>query len=246
LKVAPPRKDISILLPAYNEAWRIEGSIKAVEEKVRSFSSSYEIIVSEDGSTDGTNLIVLRLSKTNPCLRLLHSPVRLGKGKAIKRAMSVAKGEIVVFMDVDLATSLKYLPQFVQLVKSRKGMVVGSRNVEGSRVKRPVSRTFFSLAYNLIVGVLFLDGIRDHQCGFKVMDREVVRVLADKVESEGFFFDTELILRCKMLGFPLMELGVEWTEPKKKKESTVRLLHDASRIGTDLLKFKLNPPPVDA
>ena len=214
--------------------------------QLESFSSSYEIIVSEDGSTDDTNLIVMRLSKTNPCVSLLHSPVRLGKGKAIKRAMRVAKGEIVVFMDVDLATSLECLPQFVQLVKSRQGMVIGSRHVEGSRVKRPVSRTFFSLAYNLLVRALFLDGIRDHQCGFKAMDREIVRVLTNKVESEGFFFDTELILRCKMLGFPLMELGVEWTEPKKKKESTVRLLHDASKIGTDLLKFKLNPPSVEA
>jgi glycosyltransferase involved in cell wall biosynthesis len=87
LKAALPEKDISIVLPAYNEASRIENCVRMVERAVSALSNSYEIIVAEDGSTDGTSDIVAKLSRNNPNMSLLHSPVRLGKGKAIKNAL---------------------------------------------------------------------------------------------------------------------------------------------------------------
>ena len=241
----PPSKDITVLLPAHNEAWRIESCIKAVERAVDEFSDSFELIVTEDGSTDNTVSTVMRLSKNDPNLVLLHSSVRLGKGCAIKRGVHNAKGAIVVFMDVDLATDLKSLHKLVNSTREFGGLVIGSRHVNGSRVKRPASRTFFSLVYNTFVGVLFLDGVRDHQCGFKAMDRKVAQELCSKVKADGFFFDTELILRCRMMRFPLFEMPVCWSEKRGRSESKVRLLHDAYRMGRDLLKFKLeNPLPI--
>ena len=236
---ARPSKEVSILLPAYNEALQIEKCIRQVEHAIRPLSNSYEIIVSEDGSTDGTDRIVAAISKHNPNVTLLHSPVRLGKGKAVKNALRKAKGGIIVFMDVDLATSLKCLPQILQLVKESGGMVIGSRHVEGSRVQRRASRTLFSLGYNLFVRVLFLDGVHDHQCGFKAMSREASQALS-RTKSDGFFFDTEMIVRCKKMGFPLVEVGVEWAENKRKSPSKVSLFSDGRKIGLDLLKFRLN------
>jgi glycosyltransferase involved in cell wall biosynthesis len=233
-------KEISIILPAYNEASRIEKCIREVTRAVRSFSGSYEIIVTEDGSTDDTEKIVANMSRSNPQLNLLHSPVRLGKGKAIKKALASAKGDIIVFMDVDLATSLDYLQQIVKLTQKHRGMAIGSRHVKGSKVQRRVSRTLSSLTYNLFVRMLFLDGVHDHQCGFKAMSREVANVLLDKTMSDGFFFDTEMILWCKKLGFPVTEVGVKWAETRKKSESAVRLFPDAARLGLDLLRFRLN------
>ena len=238
MTVGSSRKEITILLPAHNEAWRIKGCIEAVEKAVKPFWSSYEIIVSEDGSIDGTEAVVSKITETNANVMLLHSPNRLGKGKAIKNALCVAKGEVVVFMDVDLSTNLKDLPEIARLAKENNGLAIGSRHVEGSRVRRPLSRTFFSLGYNVFVRALFFDGVKDHQCGFKAMSRRFVKSLDDIVESDGWFFDTELILRCKRSGFSLSELGVEWTEKREKKESNVRLFRDASKMGRDLLKFK--------
>ncbi len=101
-----PNKEISILLPAYNEAAQIEKCVREVEAAVKSFSKSYEIIVSEDGSTDGTDSIVAKMAKNNPNLVLLHSPSRLGKGKGIKNALFNSRGKFITFMDVDLATDL--------------------------------------------------------------------------------------------------------------------------------------------
>ena len=240
MKRARPEKEISILLPAYNEALRIENCVKELERTVSAISTSYEIIVAEDGSTDGTDHILAKLSASNPTLSFLHSPARLGKGKAIKNALCSAKGRVIVFMDVDLATSLEFLPRLVQSVKEHEGLAIGSRHVEGSRVRRPLSRTLFSLTYNLCVRALFLDGIRDHQCGFKAMSREVAEFLRDNTQSDGLFLDTEMILRCKKSGFQVVEVGVEWSETRKRNESRIKLFHDAAKMGLDLLKFRFN------
>ena len=240
MNVARAKKEVTIILPAYNEALHIEKCVQEVERAVSSLSDSYEIIVAEDGSTDETHRIIASLAGTNPKVSFLHSPVRLGKGKAIKNALGTAKGEVVVFMDVDLSTSLTSLPQILTLVRKHGGMVIGSRHIKGSKVQRHTSRTLFSLAYNMFVRMLFMDNIRDHQCGFKAMSREAAEVLRD-VKSDGFFFDTEMILRCKKLGFPVIEVKVEWTENRRKSESKVRLFHDAKKIGMDMLTFRLDP-----
>src|SRR3990170_8894664 len=206
MNAARPKKEISVILPAYNEALHIAKCVQEVERAVSSLSDFYEIIVAEDGSTDETHRLIASIAETNPKVSFLHSPVRLGKGKAIKNALGTAKGNIIVFMDVDLSTSLKSLPQIIKQVRNHGGMAIGSRHIKGSKVQRHTSRTLFSLAYNIFVRMLFMDGIRDHQCGFKAMSREAAGVLRH-VKSDGFFFDTEMILRCKKLGFPVMEVG---------------------------------------
>jgi hypothetical protein len=90
------------------------------------------------------------------------------------------------------------------------------------------------------VRALFLDGIRDHQCGFKAMSREVAEFLRDNTQSDGLFLDTEMILRCKKMGFQVVEVGVEWSENRKRNESKIKLFHDATKMGLDLLKFRFN------
>jgi hypothetical protein len=88
--------------------------------------------------------------------------------------------------------------------------------------------------------VLFLDGIRDHQCGFKAMSREVAVFLRGNTRSDGLFLDTEMILLCKKSGFPVVEVGVEWSETRKRNESRINLFHDAAKMGLDLLRFRFN------
>ena len=235
-----PKTQISILLPAYNESLRIRKCIRDVKRAVSSLSTSYEIIVAEDGSTDGTEKIVAELSKSDSHIRLLHSPVRLGKGKAVKKASRLAKGEVIVFMDVDLATNLDSLPQIVNAARKTDGLAIGSRHVTGARVARPFLRTLFSLSYNLLVRTLFFDGVNDHQCGFKAMTRQVAYIMRDYADSDGLFLDTEIILLCKKLGFRVTEIGVEWSEHKKRNESKIKLFDDTIGMGVELLRFRLS------
>ncbi len=231
-------KELSILLPAYNEAGQIERCIQQVQAAVSGFCSSYEIIVSEDGSQDGTDRIVAELTKTNQALVLLHSPNRLGKGKAIKNAVDASMGNVVAFMDVDLATDLACLPKLYQVVLEKGGMAIGSRHIKGAQVQRHATRTLFSLTFNLFVRILFLDGIHDHQCGFKTMHRNVAKAVLEKSKSDGYFFDTEMIVLCKKLDYPVTEVPVTWTE--KNKASKVDPYRDSTKIFRDMLKFRFS------
>lgn len=239
LKIRQPTKELSILLPAYNEAHQIERCLLEVEKAVKAITHSYEIIVSEDGSSDCTAAIVSTMGKSNPNIVLLHSSTRLGKGKAIKNALASSNGKFLAFMDVDLATDLSCLPKLLSVVKANGGMAIGSRHVEGSHVERSVSRTLFSLTYNILVRLLFLDGVRDHQCGFKMMSRKLAEVILCSSKSDGYFFDTEMIVRCKKLGFPVQEVPVNWQE-KNKGNSKVNPVRDSKKICLDMLTFRFN------
>ena len=137
LKRGAPDKEISILLPAYNEAAQIEQCVLQVEAAVRSFSKSYEIIVSEDGSTDGTDTPRGKTGKTQPqphSAPFTHSP---RKRKSHQKRRLASKGKIITFMDVDLATNLECLPQLLQVVKTNGGMAIGSRHIGGSTCSTP-------------------------------------------------------------------------------------------------------------
>ena len=87
--------------------------------------------------------------------------------------------------------------------------------------------------------MLFLDGIHDHQCGFKTMSREVAEAVLNVSKSDGYFFDTEMIVRCKKLGFPVAEVAVQWTERRTRAPQKLTLMQDAKKIGLDLLAFRL-------
>ncbi len=239
LKNRPPKKELSILLPAFNEASQIRRCIKAVDSAVKKFCKSYEIIVSEDGSTDGTDKIVAEMAEGNPDLVLLHSPTRLGKGKAIKNAVKASNGKYIAFMDVDLATDLACLPKLYEVVKTHGGMAIGSRHVKGSNVHRHAKRTLFSLSYNVFVRLLFLDGVRDHQCGFKTMSRTLATTVLANSRSDGYFFDTEMIVTCKKMGYPVTEVPVNWSE-HNKNGSKVNPVRDSKKILRDMLAFRLN------
>jgi hypothetical protein len=179
------------------------------------------------------------MAKFNPNLVLLHSPNRLGKGKGIKNAVDVSRGKFIAFMDVDLATDLTCLPKLYSAVKHCGGMAIGSRHIAGANVQRNIKRTLFSLTYNAFVRLLFLDGVHDHQCGFKTMSRNVAEQVLGSSQSDGYFLDTEMIVRCKKLGYPVKEIAVLWTE-KNKGGSKVNPVRDSKKIVLDMMSFRLN------
>lgn len=199
---------------------------------------SYEIIIAEDGSMDGTDKIAREITHGAQRILHLHSDWRLGKGAALKRALKASRCGVVVFTDADLAASLDHLPELLELIKKGYDGAIGSRYIERSCVKRPLLKVIASRAYNLLVRVLFRDGIQDHQCGFKVFSRQALESLVDDVKSNSFFFDTELILKAKRKGFSIVEVPVTWREPEGR-DPKFRLLRDGVRMGLELLRMRM-------
>jgi len=233
-----PRVKVSVIIPAYNEAYHFKQNVTLIEEAVKQTMGSYEIIIAENGSTDGTNIIAEELAEEDPHILHLHSDKRLGKGCALKRALKASRGEVIVFIDADLAACLDHLPVIMEPIKEGYDGAIGSRNVKGARVKRPLSRAIASIAYNTLVRLLFRGGIRDHQCGFKAFRRQALESLIEDVESDGFFFDTELIVKAKRKGLLIAEVPITWREPGNRR-SKVRLFRDGVKMGLELLKLRM-------
>jgi len=218
---------VSFIIPAHNEAEGLERCIIELQRLTPTICDKFEIIIAEDGSVDGTDVVASEITKNNcSCVIHLHSRNRLGKGKALKRAFERAKGEVLVYMDADLATDLSVLPSIIAVTRMRKGITTASRHVSGAKMERSILRTITSLCYNWLVRMLFRDGVHDHQCGCKAFHRDLIQDLLDEVKSDGWFWDTEMIVRAKIKGYPVIEIPCVWAERRKGK-SKVKVFHDA-------------------
>jgi len=226
---------IALVLPVHNEAHTLCSSVKRLEKEAGKLKRPFEIIIAEDGSTDGTYEAAKRL--TNKRIRLLHSRKRLGRGAAISRAVRGTDAEIVVYADADLAPDIKSLHRLIAGVEKGTAISTGSRLLPGSVVQRSVARELVSRAYNFLVRLLFGSVIHDHQCGFKAFRRGDVLPLLNEVEDRHWFWDTELLVRAQANGLKVDDFPIRWREGK---ESKVRLWADiAYMLGRLIaLRFK--------
>jgi glycosyltransferase involved in cell wall biosynthesis len=214
--------EVSVVFPAYNEAEALETSVEKVIKTLKEFARSYEIIIAEDGSTDGTDKLAAAFAEKYPFVRHIHGEKRLGRGTALKNAFKQCNGEVLVYLDLDLATDLKHLKALVDTVASEGyDFATGSRMLPESRVKRSGTRHIASKTYNFMVRRVLGSMVKDHQCGFKAFRREPIIQLLDEVGASHWFWDTELIVRAYHRGYNVKEIPVSW---KGGRETKVRLL----------------------
>ncbi len=202
-------------MPLYNEEVNLKNNFKRIYSVVSKIGNS-EIILAEDGSTDST----LKLSKSYsklPNVKLITSSKKLGRGKAIKNAIKIAKGNVIGYMDIDLAVPIEYLIKAVSLVETGNLMVIGSRYTKESVIHRRVKRLVASKVYNYLINFIFLSKVHDHQCGFKFWSSKFIKKEAKNIKDDHWFFDTEIILRSQKLGIVPYELPIKWTEQKSSK-----------------------------
>ncbi|HWR25264.1 MAG TPA: flippase-like domain-containing protein [Methanosarcina sp.] len=224
-----------MVLPAYNEAAQIEKTVLTTAETLSKITDCFEIIIAEDGSTDGTDKIASRLSKQYAYVVHLHSDKRQGRGKALNRAFKAASGEVLCYIDVDLATDMKYLEKLVRAV-SEEGydFATGSRMMPESDAKRPFKREFASRGYNFLVRLLLRSKLYDHQCGFKAFKRKPLFELMDEIENQHWFWDTELLVRAQKKGYRIKEFPVYWRHGGSSK---VNLAKDVGGMGSEIFRL---------
>lgn len=224
-----------MVLPAYNEAANIEKAVFVTAETLSKITTRFEIIIAEDGSTDGTDRIASSLAKQYDYVVHLHSDKRQGRGKALGRAFKIASGEVLCYIDVDLATDMKYLEKLVRAVSTDGyDFATGSRMMSESDAKRPFKREFASRGYNFLVRLFLRSKLYDHQCGFKAFRREALFELLGDVENEHWFWDTEVLVRAQHKGYRVIEFPVYWRHGGSSK---VNLVKDVKGMGSEIFRL---------
>lgn len=230
---------ISLVLPAYNEVRRLENTIKVITKELRKLTEDFEIIIAEDGATDGTDKLAEKLAKEHSYIRHFHSDKRLGRGLALTRTFKKSHGDILLYSDVDLATSPVHISKLIKEIERGADVSTGSRRLKGSVTKRNIERRVLSKIYNFLVKLLLNSKIKDHQCGFKAFKRKTALSLLNETENTHWFWDTEILVRAQKKGLKVTEIPVRWYQIDK--ETKVKLLKDSIIMFLSIIKlmFKL-------
>lgn len=207
---------ISIVLPAYNEAENLERAVTQALEALDSLKlPESEVVIVDDGSQDETPELADRLAHAHhPRVRVLHHRPNRGYGAALRTGFNAARCDLVFYTDSDNQFDMHELRYFLP-VMDHADLALGYRVYRYD----PVLRCFLSWCYNRLVRVLFRVRVRDVDCSFKLMRREVIEQIG--LESDDFFIDTEIVARARKWNFRIVEKGVRHY-PRLAGETTVR------------------------
>jgi dolichyl-phosphate beta-glucosyltransferase len=227
---------LSVVIPAYNEEQRLAGSLPTLFEYLERQDYSWEVVVVDDGSTDGTGKVVEELGRGRPCRVLRNEPNR-GKGYSIRRGMLEARGLHRLFSDADLSTPIEEVEKFWRHVNGGSAVVIGSRAIRGSQlvVRQNWLREHMGRGFNLLVRMLVLRGIHDTQCGFKMFTGDAARAVFPRQRLDGFSFDVEILWLARKSGYRITEVPIRWINSPASKVSA---LSDSAKMFWDLLKIR--------
>lgn len=228
--------DLSIIIPAYDEAQRIGPTLRAVAAFRASTPLDVEVLVVDDGSRDATREIVEQLGRELGGITLLGGAPNRGKGHAVKTGMLYASGRLRLFTDADGSTPILEADKLLEAVDAGAQVAIGSRRADGAAVtrKQPLHRRLWSRIANRVIRAGLLDGIEDTQCGFKLFTAEAAQAVFSRTRTAGWGFDLEALALARRLGFALAEVPVEWADDRR----TRLRLSDAFRITREFLRIR--------
>ncbi len=245
---AQHRPSQTVVIPAYNESFRIAKSLRTVLTYLADQDYPADVLLVDDGSTDNTAAVARSLASEFPNLHVETIP-HGGKAAAVLWGLEHATGDRVLFADADLATPITYLAAFRAAADEGADVVIGSREgQEASRIGEPEFRHLMGRGFNALVRLLLLPGIHDTQCGFKLFTAEardeiLPRLLlyrdvdgeisAPKVTA----FDVELLVVARRLGMEIVIVPVTWTYGEQSK---VNPIGDTVTNFSDVANVKWN------
>lgn len=229
----------SIVIPAYNEQARIVATLDAVLDCVARRDWSVEVLVVNDGSSDGTAQIVRKIAEANPSVRLIENARNRGKGYSVRNGMLQAQAPIVMFTDADLSSPMEEAELLFAALAEGADVAIGSRWLERSRqtIQQPLYRRFFGRCFNgctrLVMGLPFADT----QCGFKAFRREAALAVFTRQTIERWGFDPEILFIARRLGLKVKEVAVTWGHDER---SRISYLRDGMQMMQEILRIRWN------
>jgi dolichyl-phosphate beta-glucosyltransferase len=232
--------DLSIVIPAFNEEQRIQPTLEHLHRFLASRTMSWEIVVVDDGSADGTVGLVERLALTIPNLRVIASTPNRGKGSAVRIGMLAARGRIRVMCDADGSMPAEELPRLLAPISiGDVEIAIGSRYAEGARANdtQPLYRRLWSRLCNKVVQRALVPGVRDTQCGFKAFTAKAAVDLFERARIDGWAFDLEILALARRRGYGIAEIGVAWVDDRR---SRINPLKDMWKVIKEAVTIRRN------
>jgi dolichyl-phosphate beta-glucosyltransferase len=231
--------DLTLVIPAYNEELRLLPTLERLHAHLSARAMSYEIVVVDDGSRDGTCDVVEAAAARLPNIVLVRQRPNRGKGAAVRRGMFAARGRIRVMWDADCSTPPEELPRLLApIVAGRAEIAIGSRYAAGARtVKQPRYRVLWSRLCNKVIQRWLVPRVLDTQCGFKAFTSGAALNLFGSATIDGWAFDLEILALARRRGFGIEEVGVEW---KDDERSRVNPFTDFWKVIREALTIRRN------
>jgi dolichyl-phosphate beta-glucosyltransferase len=230
--------DYSIVIPAYNEEKRIQPYLEAIAAYFSERDATHEVIVSNDGSKDGTAELIRSLRARMPALNLLTYTPNRGKGHAVRMGMLAARGKIRLFADADGSTPIEELANLTRALDENGSQVaIGSRDVSSKerQVKMKLHRQFIGWVFRMLRWWLTGLNVLDSQCGFKAFTAEAADRVFVLAKMDGFAFDVELLYLARRCGFGISEVPVRWADAG---DSRVNLLTEPFKMFLDVCRIR--------
>jgi glycosyltransferase involved in cell wall biosynthesis len=229
---------LTIVVPAYNEARRFGAGMQRFDAAVSAGAIDLErteLIVIDDGSTDGTGTTAEKLLAPLPHHRVVRLPVNQGKGAAVRAGVALSRAPFTAYMDADMAIDPLAVPLLLDGLETHD-VAIGCRALPDSMVETSyVVRALMGRLFNELVTTGTGLGLKDTQCGFKAFRTPVARLLFHLVRIDRFAFDVEILARARRLGLSITEVPVHW---KHVEGSTVHPLHDSLGMIADVLRSR--------
>lgn len=205
---------LDIVLPVYNEAHVLAASVEKLRSYLHNtnFPYAWRIVIADNASTDTTLDTARDLAREHLDVAVVHLPQK-GRGRALKKALLESDADAMSYMDIDLSTDLDgLLPLAKAVLEDGYDVATGSRMTRGSKITRSLRREITSRGLITLIKLLFLSRLSDTQCGFKAVSRAAAQELLPRVENDGWFFDTELLLLAEKGGYRVKDIPVRWVE----------------------------------
>ncbi|NDQ55894.1 MAG: glycosyltransferase family 2 protein [Acidipila sp.] len=236
--MAVPRLKISIVIPSFNEERRLPNTLERIRAYLAARPFDAEVIVVDDGSTDGTARVVEEFRATMPTLRLLSNGSNRGKGYSVRQGMLQARGDMALFTDADLSAPIEEADKLIGALQY-VDVTMGSRALDRSLISERQSRfrEFAGIVFNKLVKLTLGLPFVDTQCGFKAFGVGRTRIIFEQQRVERFGFDPELLFLAKLHGLRALEIPVRWSH---NPETKVRVGVDSARMFGELLVIRWN------
>jgi dolichyl-phosphate beta-glucosyltransferase len=238
---------LSVVIPSYNELFNLQrGVLNQVNDYLSQQSYEWEVILSDDGSTDGTILELKKFAKSHPNFIVLDN-IHAGKGPTVQSGILKARGQWRLFTDFDQSTPISEITKLLKYAESGYEVVIGSREIIGAkRDQEPWYRHVMGRGFNFLVQILAIPGILDTQCGFKLFSASSAEKLftnlvvygRQKERTDAFTgaFDVEVLFLAKKLNYSIREVPVLWSHHNTDRVNPVK---DSVRMLFDIIKIRL-------